>query len=78
MRRINIKPMIQRERRRIIIQRRIRTRIMHGDRRVRQARDEFLDPAYTLYARDGRAVGRVVPEIDVHAVVEAFPFFLCE
>ena len=73
MRRIDIKPMIQRERRGVIIQSCISARVVNGYRRMRQTSHELLDPADTLRPRDRRPISRVVPEGYVHCVIEAFP-----
>ena len=62
MRRVHIQAVVERERHRVVVQGRVRGRVVRRDGRVREPRDELLDVADALHARDGRAEGRVVPE----------------
>lgn len=65
VRRVDVQALAERERLWAVVERRVRRRVVHGDRRVRQPRDELLDITDALHARDGRAEGGVVPEEQV-------------
>ena len=61
MRRVHIQAVVERERHRVVVQGRVRARVVRRDGRVREPRDELLDVADALHARDGGAEGGVVP-----------------
>ena len=61
MRRVHIQAVVQRERHRVVVQGRVRGRVVRRDGRVREPRDELLDVADALHARYGGAEGGVVP-----------------
>lgn len=73
VRRIHVQALAERERDRVIIQRRVRRAVVRRDRRVRKPRDELLDPAEALHACDGRAERGIVPEVQVEPARDMRP-----
>ena len=68
MRGVDVEALAKRERGLVVIQGRVRGRIVDGDGRVREAGNELLDVSNSLHASNGRAERRPVPEEKVHPV----------
>ena len=67
MRRIHVQTLVQWERDRIIIQRRVRRGVVRLDRRLCETGDELLDVADPLGACEWGTEGGCVPEVEVEA-----------
>jgi hypothetical protein len=65
MSRVDIEALTEGERDRVVDECRVGGRVMHSDGGVRQTRDHLLQPTDALHARDRRAKGRAVPELQV-------------
>jgi len=68
MRCIDIQALIEWERDRVIIQRRVGRRVVYSDRGMCKSRDKLLYVANTLRAGNGRAKCGTIPELEVKAV----------
>ena len=63
---IDVEALTKRERGLVVIQGRVRGRIVDGDGRVGEAGNELLDVSNPLHASNGGAERRPVPEEKVH------------
>lgn len=70
---VDVQALAERERPRVVGERRVRGRVVQRDGRVREPRDELLHVPDAERTRDGRAERGVVPEVEVDGVVEALP-----
>lgn len=67
MRRVDIQALVEREHCGVVVERRVRARVVRGERRVREPRDELAHPPGPLHARDRRAERGDVPEVEIDA-----------
>ena len=64
---IDVEAMVKRECHLVVVERRVRGRVVGLDGRVCQTRDHLLDPANSLYPSDRRAKCRSVPKLEVES-----------
>lgn len=65
MSRIHVEALTEREGGRVVVERPVRRRIVHGNRGVGQTSDELLHVANALHSSYRRTEGRVVPEVQI-------------